>query len=476
MEEKFDLIVVGTGFASTFFLKSYLEKAAGKERILVLERGSRNTHSWQVENRKNSPIKYRNLFVRRSGHKDWMFNVGFGGGSNCWWAGTPRFMPNDFRLKSAYGIGVDWPITYDDLEPHYCEVEKIMSISGPDDGSPYPRSRPYPQPPHRFSEPDKLLKSAYPKDFYQQPTARARIATKNRPSCCASGVCHRCPIDAKFTIQSEMSDVFKDPRVHLKLEAEVETIDTQGNIVNAVNYTIVGGKAETARADLIVLGTNALFNPYILLKSGFDHPLLGKYLHEQIGVPVKIDLNGVDNFQGSTSVTGLFYLLYDGAHRSEYSACLIETTNIPELRLDPGKWRQRLNLLFIFEDIPSTKNYVKISENALNKPEAVYTGHSHYTQKAIDRLPEVIPDVMSPLPIENIEIGEKRSTEAHIQGTTVMGNDPKLSIVDRHLVHHKYRNLLLLGSGVFPSCSPANPTLTLSALSLWAAAHLTSSS
>jgi choline dehydrogenase-like flavoprotein len=53
-----------------------------------------------------------------------------------------------------------------------------------------------------------------------------------------------------------------------------------------------------------------------------------------------------------------------------------------------------------------------------------------------------------------------------------MGNDPATSVVDRHLVHHKYRNLLVLGASAYPSASPAYPTLTVSALSLWAADHL----
>ena len=47
-----------------------------------------------------------------------------------------------------------------------------------------------------------------------------------------------------------------------------------------------------------------------------------------------------------------------------------------------------------------------------------------------------------------------------------MGTDPRRSIVDRGLVHHQVRNLLVLGGGAFPTSSPVNPTLTLSALSL----------
>ena len=76
---------------------------------------------------------------------------------------------------------------------------------------------------------------------------------------------------------------------------------------------------------------------------------------------------------------------------------------------------------------------------------------------------------MSPLPVENIRVKAPNSTEFHILGTAVMGHDPESSVVDRNLLHHRVRNLFVLGSSAFPTASPANPTLTLSALSLRAA-------
>jgi choline dehydrogenase-like flavoprotein len=50
-----------------------------------------------------------------------------------------------------------------------------------------------------------------------------------------------------------------------------------------------------------------------------------------------------------------------------------------------------------------------------------------------------------------------------------MGNNIQDGVVDKHLIHHKYRNLFVLGSGSFTTYTPTNPTLTLSALSLYAA-------
>jgi glucose dehydrogenase len=57
----------------------------------------------------------------------------------------------------------------------------------------------------------------------------------------------------------------------------------------------------------------------------------------------------------------------------------------------------------------------------------------------------------------------------HIVGTTRMGADARLSVVDADLRSHDHRNLFILGSSTFPTVACANPTLTIAALSLRAA-------
>ena len=98
--------------------------------ILVLERGEYETHPDQLENRVGntkdlSSKKYKETF-ENTGDKPWVFTPSFGGSSNCWWGCTPRMLPNDFKLRSKYGVGIDWPIAYNELEQYYCEVERIM--------------------------------------------------------------------------------------------------------------------------------------------------------------------------------------------------------------------------------------------------------------------------------------------------------------------------------------------------------------
>ena len=57
----------------------------------------------------------------------------------------------------------------------------------------------------------------------------------------------------------------------------------------------------------------------------------------------------------------------------------------------------------------------------------------------------------------------------HIMGTTVMGDNPKTSVVDKDCRAHDHPNLFILGSSVFPTGATANPTSTVAALALRAA-------
>jgi choline dehydrogenase-like flavoprotein len=468
VKQKYDLIVVGTGFAGAFFLKRFLERSDANVRVLVLERGKSDTKSWQLQNRSTSSIAAEELFVNLTPKKEWVTNPGFGGNSKCWWGGAYRMMPGDFQLKSRYGIGRDWPISYDDLESYYGQAEEIMSVSGPAD-SPMPRTRPFPLPPHNLSTPDTLLKKHFPDKWFHTTTARASRPIATRPACCSTGYCHLCPVDAKFTIQNGMSQVYKDPRITLQLECPVELIETTGGQVTGVVYTH-GDSIEHADADLVVIAASALFNPHILLRSGFEHRFLGRCLHEQLTVNAVIDLRGVKSYNGSTVNTGLGYMFYEGDHRMNHAACIVETWNTPfpsesdGLRIERNRWTERMIVSFIFDDLPREDNYVSVSSKNPRLAETRFNGYSDYTRRAVDQIPSMIDTLSSALPIESVVRVSEQSTTAHIQGTVVMGVDPAESIVDKHLIHHQYRNLLVLGASAFPTANPASPTLTLSAM------------
>jgi choline dehydrogenase-like flavoprotein len=464
MNDYFDTIIVGTGFASSYFLLEYLKHASLNERILVLEKGDRPPYSWKVENQTNSDVPFNSLIENETPEKSWIQNIGFGGGS-CWTGNTPRMHPTDFQMKTLYGIGEDWPFDYEVLEPYISEVEQHMGIAGKSTQQ-YPQSQPYPMGPHKFNALDRLLYQKYGDLHIPMPSARASNFNYARPKCCNNGVCSVCPIGAKFQVDLYMQDIYDDDRVTLRLNSTVEQVVIENNIAKGVVVT-EGGKSKEYKSDFVAVGAHAIMTPHILLRSGIEQEALGRYLSEQISIDVRVNLRGVDNYDGGQRVTGLNTLFLDHDNRSEVPGCLIENYNIPWLRAEFGKWRHVGLLKFVMEDIPSVENRVTLS--AAGKPKISYAKHSPYMIKGINAVGSRVEQLLEGLPVEDYVVESKEGSlggSAHIQGTTRIGNDPTNSVADSSLLNHKVRNLACLGSGAFPSCPAANPTLILSALSI----------
>jgi choline dehydrogenase-like flavoprotein len=468
-EGQYPVVVVGTGFGSLFFVHRQLQLQPAA-KILMLERGPFRSWETQVSEGYNSPIRGRDTFKSTGVPKPWNFTIAYGGGTNCWGATTPRMHPNDLQLRTLYGRGQDWPIAYDELEPYYATAEQIMDISGPDDLHQIsPRSQPYPQPPHRLSAADRVMKQAQPDMHFALPSARSRVATKQRPQCCASFDCEHCPIGAKFTAHNGFSHILESPNVLILMEADVMELERSSpSTVSGVRFRR-HGREQRVGCDLCLLGANAIHSPAILLRSGFDHPLLGRGLNEQLGFTVEVLLDGLDNLDGSTISTGANYSLYDGPFRAERAATFIVFDNhFPfGLRKEFGRWRQTLSVRATMAEELDDKNGVSVDERG----DAVvhHVGNSSYTERALDHFLEDLPKVLGPLPIEKIVPKGRRRSQSHVQGTLRMGAGPADSVIDSGQIHHQVRNLVVVGTSVLPTCPPVPPSLTAAALSLRAA-------
>lgn len=464
--QSYDLVVAGSGFGSLFFLEGYLKRFP-KARCLLLEWGSYRDADWQVANQKNGDIDPQQTFTSRSDEKPWNFSIGFGGGTNCWWAQTPRLAPNDFRLKTKYGVGEDWPISYDEIEPYYVEAEQIMQVAGADDTTSfYPRSASYPQPAHALSTVDRMMKAKMPEHHFAAPTARLSRSIGSRGTCCNTVNCSYCPTQAKFTALNTFQHLTQSPQIDILVNAKVLAVETEGGHATGLRYEL-GGKENVAKGDLVALGCNAIHTPFILMRSGLDHPVLGRYLHEKQVVSVDVFLDGIDHFDGGVPISGFNTLWVDGDHRKTAAAALVYFVNhfkTNGLRTEWGRWRQTLPLEIFVEDIPGADN--RVVDNGSDRPAVEHPSRSTYCQKGIERALEKLPEMLAALPVERIERNRDIPTGSHVQGTCRMGSSPETSIVDGGLIHHGVRNLLVLGTAVWPSCATANPSLTAAALSL----------
>ncbi len=376
--------------------------------------------------------------------------------------------PEDFQLKSSFGIGHDWPIGYNDLEPFYEEAERIMDISGPSD-TPYPRRGALPLPPHPLSSVDVALQRLLgPKMWVAAPSARASKNVSSRSKCCANGVCGLCPVDAKFRIMNGLQFLYdQNPQIKLIVNAAVTHVIIEGGRATGVRW-LEGEVEREAKADLVFLGMNAIFNPAVLIRSGDTNEMTGKRINEQVSSLLTVDLGNMNNFDGGTHITGLGYKYYGGNQRKRRASCLIEHYNAPpSIRIDLGKWRKRAVFKIVAENIPSINNSITLKNDQVH---VRYDKNPNYVSDGIIQVAKCfLEDIEKIDKIEGYSLGGFSNSEGHALGTTAMSNDRSLGVVDSKLRHHDISNLLVGGSGSFVSGSASNPSLTIAALSLKAA-------
>src|SRR5262249_42586476 len=151
---------------------------------------------------------------------------------------------------------------------------------------------------------------------------------------------------------------------------------------------------------------------------------------------------------------GMNLSLLDGEHRREAAGGLVYFVNEWRygLRSEYGRWRQTLPIEFMIEDLPQEANGV--FDEGGDFPVVRHGPRSDYCLAGVRRAFEKRPELLEPLPVERIVRRPDLPTASHVQGTCRMGLDPERSIVDRDLVHHQVRNVMVLGTAVMPSCGP----------------------
>ncbi len=132
----YDVIVVGGGAGGATF--AYACARAGKS-VLVLERGKRSTPTSPSHDEKamlidKRPYDDREVDVNGSARRLYMGGV-LGGGTSLYGGALIRPSEEDFQPGKYYGKRIpraiwDWPISYEDLEPHYTEAEQLYGVAG----------------------------------------------------------------------------------------------------------------------------------------------------------------------------------------------------------------------------------------------------------------------------------------------------------------------------------------------------------
>ena len=227
-----------------------------------------------------------------SGWSFWNGNI-VGGSSNFMSGMLHRLHPDDFRLKSKYGEieganVVDWPISYEDLEPYYTLAEELVGISGHYEPHKYEPKRSTPnftQPPTKENAVVKLLdKSCKALGIKSLVTPRA-VLSKNKPgrdACYYSNLCgsYGCSSGAKGSSREALlKPALATGNLTLLTNSYVKYLhaESKDEVSYAVVVDTITGKEKRIEGKMFVVAAQAHESARLLLNSA------NKYHPEGLG-------------------------------------------------------------------------------------------------------------------------------------------------------------------------------------------------
>jgi choline dehydrogenase-like flavoprotein len=486
------------------------------ERVSLLLSGNERKPSGLAGPRRVSAIPYPNPFrlkersaeiFRNDGAVDLPVHfetVRAVGGTTLFWLGNcPRMVKPDFRMRSTFGVGDDWPVGYDDLEPYYSQAEAEIGIAGEDD-NPFAehRSAPYPMPPIPFSYADEVLmrtSDAMGIEFHHTPQARNSIDYGGRPQCSSCFHCFMCPIDARATFDlthaapAESTGLarFVTDATVLRLE-----LDRSGRVRRAVYtghdrveqaheadlFVVAGGGLQTAR--LLLLSRCPEFPDGLANRSGevgknlMNHPVVQVSARiDEAVYPYRVGFESTESFQHYATDT-----------RDEIAAFLMNMNNDGGTGPTPAEiadtsflWGDALaervrrdfgHMVSIsagVEQLPIARNRVTLDSTRTDyfgQPGLLVTYEfDDYTRAGMAKAAEVETAIMEAAGADEITEPQLWWPGHHL-GTARMGTDPETSVVDPDLRCHDIPNLFIAPPSVYVTSGAANPTLTIAALAL----------
>ncbi len=509
-----DICVIGAGISAAM-LAQKLSELKPHSSITVLEAGR---SIFDFENR----FKYRQRMIEY-GENPWpedfiedqaaegqVSRTMAVGGQALHWGGTcNRFSEEDLRLKSMFGLYVDWPLKWAELEKYYCEAEKRLGVSG--EPSPFPddrRSQPYPMPPMPLTNDLAELKkwgdqSGIP--FQGTPQSKNTVPYDGRSVCQRCGTCDICPTGAKYSPDFTFKRLLAQKKITLHDRTLVRKL-----VIDDSNLRIVSAQAVSRdnpdepveyRARVFVIAAGYTWSPHLLLLSSsskFPNGLanrtgqVGKYSNGHAFITAIVEMNR-EIYPNMNTQYGLisrqFFRCSPGESYIRHDL-RIWSHNGRSVRLNDGNgnillgddvvadWRGRnkrgvARVRAYYDVHPAENSAVTLDSSHRNKWGDPMPKVAHHMDAAAEaRLPATkqhINDVFARLAgadggkINSVIEGNYLD---HPAGGCRMGVDPATSVCDSYGRTHDHENLFVVGAPTLPTAGCTNGTLTFVALTL----------
>ncbi len=444
------------------------------------------------------------------------------GGSALHWGGAcNRFSQEDLRLRSLYGLAVDWPLEWNELERYYCEAERKLGVSG--ETGPFPedkRSEPYPMAPSPLTYNLLKLKEAAEKSgipFWNTPVAKNTVPYDGRAACIRCNTCAICPTGARYSPDFTFKALLAKKAIELHPDTQVrKLIVAEGGsriaAAQAVSRANPPTEAIEFRAPVFVLASGYTWTPHLLLLSAnsrFPNGLanssghVGRYMtgHDwvtaQMETPFEIypgmfDTHALLSREFFRNKPGGVYVRHD--LRIWESAVGRE----PRLKSADGQLLFGDDLLKDWRDRTSNRGTARLRAYFDTHPD--YDSRLSLDPAARNQFGDPLPKIVHKLdPAATARLGKTRehivevferiarasngkllkpsnsTYQDHPAGGCRMGTDPQTSVTDSHGRTHDHENLFAVGAPTLPTGGCTNGTLTFVALTLRSAVEIAKS-
>lgn len=548
-DSSFDAIVVGTGISGGWAAKELTEKGL---KTLVLDRGRMVKHGeyptatkqiWELpyagrptqEDLEKQAVAARTGYAIAQASKHWFVNdidhpytemkpfawvrgYHVGGRSIMWGRQSYRWSPMDFEANAKDGVGVDWPIRYEDIAPWYDHVESFIGVSGQAEGLEQLPDGKF-LPPMELNCVEMHLKQAIADKLGRALTiGRAAHLTAllahspQRGKCQYRNLCIRgCPFGAYFSSNSStLPAAEKTGNMTLRPNSIVYELIYDEKKERASGVRVLDAETNEQlefHAKVIFLCASTFGSAFILMNSvsgrfpngfGNDSGELGcNIMDHHLGVGASALVDGFDDkYYTGQRPNGVYiprfvnigkdkrqYLrgfgYQGGAWRSGWTRLLADTTLGADLKTKaaaPGPWG--VGLGGFGETLPYHDNRVTFDRTRKDKhgfPVLAFDAEMRENERKMRR--DMVVEAATMLEaagfkdIRTHDDGDELGLGIHEMGTARMGRDPKTSVLNAWNQVHACRNVYVTDGSCMTSAACQNPSLTYMALTARAADH-----
>jgi choline dehydrogenase-like flavoprotein len=498
----------------------YTEEDFNKDELAVCRRDMFTPPLWEQKHIIN---EYEEGEYKRydGAEYNWNFWNGslVGGSSNLMSGYFHRMKPKDFKLLSTYGEikganVVDWPIVYDDLEPYYDKVEKVIGVSGRVVDHTFQESRSskdFPYPELKTNGVAKWFDKACEElGFRSIPTPRAILSQNSldREGCYYSNFCgsYGCASGAKGSARAAL---LQKCNAQVITDAFVYRLESDGTKVTKLYYKTKHNIPHVVKAKIFVLAAQAIETSRLLLNSKDEYFPNGlANTNKQVGKNLIFSAGGVGSGrfvfeklsksqQKELMEVGLFFnrSLQDWYEYKEEKQhykggtidFLFEHQNIvprvnEEIYNDKGEltWGKELMerihkrittsrvLTFeVFNDwLPTDKCFVSVDKEQKDKygvPVGVINLYGHQQDLHVGEfLAKKAVKVLDKMGAVEIDYSISSSPPPNlVAGGCRFGDDPNTSVLDKNCKAHELDNLYVSDASFMPTGGSVPYTWTI---------------